>query len=83
MLLFLTKPFAKKITKCDNTTTNINRIIGKTGIVTKSIESNKCGQVKVESDIWTAISNIDIPAGSNVQIDKVDGVKLVVSPTQK
>ena len=83
LLLFLTKPFAKKITKCDNTTTNINRIIGKTGIVTKSIESNKCGQVKVESDIWTAISNIDIPAGSNVQIDKVDGVKLVVSPTQK
>ena len=83
LLLFLTKPFAKKITKCDNTTTNINRIIGKTGIGTKSIESNKCGQVKVESDIWTAISNIDIPAGSNVQIDKVDGVKLVVSPTQK
>ena len=71
---------AKKITKNDNHTTNVNSIIGKTGTITKSIENTKYGQVKVSGDTWTAVSDVDISAGSTVKIDKVDGVKLVVSP---
>ena len=80
VLILLTRPFAKKITKNDNIVTNVNSIIGKDGIVTKSITKDKYGQVKINSDIWTAVSSEDIPEGSSVKIKKIDGVKLIVTP---
>ena len=40
------------------------------------------GQVKVEGEVWTAVSNTDstIEKGIEVEILKIDGVKLVVKP---
>jgi len=46
-LLFLTKPLVKKLSKKDKVQTNAYSIIGKTGFVTREIDSKKgVGQVK-------------------------------------
>ena len=79
VLIFLTRPFAKKINKNDNVSTNINRLIGKKATVTKEISENHLGQVKVGSDVWAATSSENISEGTTVTVEKVDGVKLIVS----
>ncbi len=85
ILLFLTKPFVKKITNKDKIQTNAYSIIGKTGIVTREINPKKgIGQIKVESEIWSAKTEVDnddiIPEGTEVAIVDLDGVKAVVKP---
>ena len=83
-LIFLTRPFANKISRKDSVITNSNRIIGKEAIVKKEISPNNAGQIKIEGDIWTAILDFPyknvIPTGSTVEITKIDGVKAVVKP---
>lgn len=59
---------------------NINAIIGKTGIVTKEITPNNVGLVKVEGEVWSAIS-IDsntLVEGTNIIVVNINGVKLIV-----
>lgn len=59
---------------------NINAIIGKNGIVTKAITSNNIGLVKVEGEVWSAIS-IDsntLVEGTNIIVAGINGVKLIV-----
>ncbi len=85
VLVSLTRPFANKIGRKDQTVTNSNAVVGKEGIVIKEINSTpgEIGQVKISNDIWSAIvSNYDtsIPVGSTVRVLKIDGVKLVIEP---
>lgn len=81
LLLFCTRPFVNKVTKKDTTPTNVFSIIGKKGIVTKEINSNhSIGQIKVNEEIWSAKSLTDdiIPAGTEVTVLEVNGVKAIV-----
>lgn len=80
-LIFLTKPLINKYISKESIPTNANSLIGKKGIVTKDIGTD-VGQVKVSGEIWTAISENDlkIEKGTEVEILKIDGVKLVVTP---
>lgn len=81
ILLFCTRSFANKVTKHDNTPTNVFSIIGKKGIVTKKIDSvHGVGQIKVNEEIWSAKSSTDdiIPEGTEVTILEVNGVKAIV-----
>ena len=85
LLIFLTRPFANKIGKKDKVVTNSSSLIGKEGTVLKDITFNSAtlGQVKVNGDVWSAVTEEDygiIPAKSIVRILKIDGVKLVVEP---
>ena len=85
LLIFLTRPFANKIGKKDKVVTNSSSLIGKEGTVLKDITFNSAtlGQVKVNGDVWSAVTEEDygiIPAKSIVRILKRDGVKLVVDP---
>ena len=83
ILICLTRKLANKLNKKDNSITNANSIIGKQGIVTKEINTNGIGQVKVSGDIWSAVTeNYDdtIIVGSTVKVLKIDGVKLVIKP---
>ncbi len=82
-LIFLTKPLVNKyINKQDMIPTNSYSLIGKKGKVIKDIGED-LGQVKVSEEIWTAVSENDMPIskGTEVEILKIDGVKLVVKPT--
>ena len=84
LLLFLTKPLVKKLSRTDKVQTNAYSVIGKTGIVTREINSKKgIGQIKVGSEIWTAKSSSPILEGTEVIIKEIDGVKAVVEPVQE
>lgn len=81
ILIFLTKPLVNKYINKPTIPTNTYSIIGKTGIVTKRIDNIKGqGQVKIENEIWSAKSenNVSIEEGTEVTVEKIDGVKVVV-----
>ena len=76
--LITTKPVVKKINKKKFTSTNLDRVIGQQGVVTKRISKDSYGLVKVLGSIWTATSDDFIDVGSRVIVQKIDGVKLIV-----
>ena len=64
---------------------NMNGIVGKNAIVIDTIDNLKgTGQVKVNGEVWKAISENEseiISPDAQVVIVKVDGVKLIVKKT--
>ncbi|MBN1327350.1 MAG: NfeD family protein [Candidatus Cloacimonetes bacterium] len=61
--------------------TNVFALVGKTGIVTKEIQENGRGYVKVGGEDWSAISdsNKTINEGTRIKVINIDGNKLMVS----
>ncbi|MDF2865654.1 MAG: NfeD-like C-terminal, partner-binding [Clostridia bacterium] len=81
LLILLTKPLTNKLFKTKDTPTNARSIIGKNGIVLKTIDNLNCkGQVKVAGEIWSAASSTDeiIPVDTSVVVESIDGVKIKV-----
>lgn len=77
------RPLAKKVFKVGDTMTNVDSLMGKTGIVHVVIAPYKVGQVKVNGQIWTAKAELDdvsIPVGVEIEVLRVEGVKLIVRP---
>ena len=83
ILLFTTRPILKRILPTQRSRTNLDRVIGASGVVTKEIKKNQVGEVKVDGKIWSAISDKSIAVGESVIIDAIDGVKLVVRKEDK
>ncbi len=77
IFMLLTKKIIKKIIP-DKEKTNLDRIIGMTGIVISKITKNKPGEVKVDGKIWTAISNTTINENEPVKILEINSTKLKV-----
>lgn len=81
ILLALTRPFVKKMTKDKKVSTNADSLIGKTAVVTKKTdELGLSGEAKVAGSIWT-ISSADgtqIDENERVTVEKIEGVKLIV-----
>ena len=82
-LLFSVRPLAQNYFRTNIVSTNSDRLIGKTAICTKSILQGGRGEVKVSSQIWTAISqdSTDIMEDDTVEILAIEGVKLIVKKT--
>ena len=77
----LLMPFSKKIynkIKSNDTKTNIDRIIGMTGVVTEDINIDSIGEVKVDGKKWSAYSDTDISKGENIKVLSINSVKLKV-----
>ena len=83
LLILLTRPLVNKISKKDVVPTNVYSLIGKKAIVTEEINwvTGK-GLIKFEGEVWSAKSKeqINIPAGSEVEIVSIEGVKAFVKP---
>ena len=83
LLIFATRPLVNKISQKDVVPTNVYSLIGKKAVVTEDIDwvTGK-GQIKFEGEIWSAKSKeqINIPAGSEVEIVSIEGVKAFVKP---
>ena len=83
LLIFATRPLVNKISKKDVVPTNVYSLIGKKAVVTEEIDwvTGK-GQIKFEGEVWSAKSKeqINIPAGSEVEIVSIEGVKAFVKP---
>ena len=65
--------------------TNADRIIGCRGQVLEDIDNvRSAGTVKVDGKIWTARSagGDPIPAGTEVTIQAIEGVKVLVTPAE-
>ncbi len=53
-------------------------LIGKVGIVTKTISLKQMGYVKVDGDEWQAVANQSIEEGTQVIIEQVEGNRVQV-----
>lgn len=82
-LLALLRPLVRKHLNPKKMPTNVDSIIGTRGVVTVDIDNITAqGQVKLGALEWSARSATDspIPAGTVVQVDRIEGVKAYVSP---
>ena len=76
--LICTREIVRQIRNHDIERTNLDRVIGKIGVVTEEITRLEPGEVKVDGKKWSAIANKKISVGSKVEILSIDGVKLNV-----
>ena len=75
--LLLTRKIVNRV-KGQKEATNLDRVVGKIGIVTEEITKLEPGEVKVDGKKWSAISTKKISVNSKVEILSIDGVKLKV-----
>ena len=83
VLLALLRPMMRKYVK--STKTNVDSVPGTEGLVTEDIDNVAYqGQVKLGAMTWTArsTSGASIRAGTRVRVDRVEGVKVFVSPVK-
>ena len=78
VLLFTTRDFLVKLLIKNKEKTNLDRVIGMTGIVTMEITKKENGEVKVDGKKWTATSDKKIKVDSTVKVLEINGVKLKV-----
>lgn len=84
LALVLTRPLAKRLQKPGPESTNADRALGAQGVVTEDVD-NLLGQgrVSVLGNSWAARSvepQGKIPAGEQVVVERIEGVKLLVAP---
>ena len=78
-------PLVRKYLNPKLTATNVDSVIGSTGLVTVAIDNvTATGQVKLGGMEWTArsTSGEPIPQGTRIRVDRIEGVKAFVSPTE-
>ncbi len=81
-LLLALRPISKKYFTAKLTKTNVDSVIGSTGMVTARIDNDKAtGQVKLGGMEWTARSTSGevLEPGSKIVVDRIEGVKVFVS----
>lgn len=81
--LIFTRPIAKKHINGKHEATNADMVIGKTAVVTEEIDNLSArGAVTCMGKVWSARSLNDekFSAGDEVTVEKIQGVKLIVSP---
>lgn len=85
-LLIALWPFVKKFLNPRKTATNIDALIGAEGYVVTAVDNlNAEGKVKLGGMEWTARSTDGqkIPIGTLVKVDRIEGVKAIVSPVKE
>ena len=79
------RPVARKYIRPKITATNVDAVIGSTGLVTVAVDNvTAAGQVKLGAMVWSArsTSGDPIPEGTLVRADRIEGVKVFVSPVE-
>jgi membrane protein implicated in regulation of membrane protease activity len=85
VLLFCLRGLVRKHFTPRLTRTNVDSIIGATGIVITPVNNIAAlGQVQINGMEWSARStdNTHISAGTLVKVDRIEGVKVFVSPAE-
>ena len=80
------RPLVRKHISPKLTKTNVDAVIGTTGLVTAPIDNVMAqGQVKLGAMTWTARSESGepIPEGTLVKVVRIEGVKAIVSPVKE
>ena len=82
LLALLWKRVRNKLT---TTKTNVDSVIGAEGYVTEAIDNlSYTGRVKLGGITWAArsTSGAGIPVGTLVKVERIEGVKVFVSPAE-
>ncbi len=85
VLLLSLRPMARKYFTPKLVKTNVDSVIGARGPVTERIDNlASCGQVKLGAMVWSARSTSGLPieAGTVIRADRIEGVKVFVSPAE-
>ena len=83
VLLLLLRPLVRRYVTPKLTATNTDALLGTSGLVSVAIDNlSGAGQVKLGGMVWTARSTTGAPiaAGTRVVVDRIEGVKVFVSP---
>ncbi len=86
LLLLLLRPLVRKYLNPKLSPTNVDSVIGAEGYVTTAIDNTMAmGQVKLDAMFWTArsTSGQPIPEDTLVRVDRVEGVKVFVTPVKE
>ena len=78
IFLLTTKKTFDRVLKEKRELTNLDRVVGMTGIVTEEITKTKNGAVKVDGKVWTAQADKKIKVDSIVKILEINSTKLKV-----
>lgn len=85
--LLLSRPFVRRFMMSQPAVaTNLDRVLGMVAKVTEPVDNDKSsGAVYVDGKTWTARSadGSVIPAGTQVKVQKIEGVKLLVQFSEK
>ncbi|MBQ2927892.1 MAG: NfeD family protein [Oscillospiraceae bacterium] len=85
ILLLALRPLVRKYFNPKLVKTNVDSVVGTKGLVTIAIDNVSAqGQVKLGAMVWTARSSSGEPIaeGVLVRVDKVEGVKVFVTPVE-
>lgn len=86
LALVFTRPLAKRLQKPEPVGTNADRVLGAQAVVTEDIDNLLSqGRVSVLGNSWAARSvqpQGKIPAGEQVTVERIEGVKLIVAPKE-
>ena len=85
VLLTALRPLVRKHIKPKLTKTNVDAVVGSTGLVTVAIDNvSAVGQVKLGAMYWTArsVSGEPIPQDTLVRVARIEGVKAFVEPVE-
>ena len=84
--LAMTRPLLRRITTAKATPTNADRVLGALVKVTETVDNeNSAGAVYADGKTWTArsVDGTVFPVGSQVRVDAMEGVKLLVTQSEK
>lgn len=83
LLVIFTRPLVVKLIRTNETASNVKALVGQKGISIDKIVPLHYGQVKLNGEIWTAVSSEEIEAGTLVEVAAIEGVKLIVQKVQE
>ncbi len=83
--MVLLRPLAKRYLTPRRTATNADRVIGREGVVTETVNNLAAtGKISVGGDVWTARSEDGavIEKDRRVRVLRIEGVKVFVEPLE-
>ncbi len=85
VLLLSTRPILKKYLERNKIRTNVYSLIGEYGIVISESSNSNLAEVKIKSQIWSAVekNGKNLKKDEQVKVVSIEGVKLVVENKQE
>ena len=87
LALVFTRPLYKRLQKDSPASTNADRVLGRTAVVTQELDALLgTGRVSVMGNSWAARCagpEQRIPQGAQVLVEGIEGVKLIVRPKEE
>lgn len=85
VLLALARPVLRRYVNPKIIKTNVDSVVGSEGLVTQAVDNlAPTGQVKLGGMFWSARSSSGepIPEGTRIRVDRIEGVKVYVTPVR-